>query len=496
MASIQTRNSVLAIVKETTEGTPVKPTLATDYVALQDDFTMEGGFNTLENAELKSSIGKAKSIIGSESPTASMSHYLRASGVEGQKPNYGLFLEASLGAVSTASTEYDTISGSTTSAIKVNTGEGAQFERGEALLIKDATNGYRIRAVDSISGDDLSLSFITPVATPAAVNLGKCVLYKPANTAHPTLTLWHYLGQGGALQAMAGSRVTSASFDISAGELINANYSLEGVGYYFDPIEVVAGDNEIHFDIGGGALSATIPAQLYKTPIELADAVAAGMTAAAGVAITCTYSSSTGKFTVVKASGTLDIDWLTGANSIGATLGFTADDTGALTYASDVAVDFSSPQSPTFDSSDPLAAKDNEVMMGLQSEYACFKASTVNMTIDTPKADIPSVCAASGKIGSIIQSREVTITVSALLEQYDAKQFERFRQNTDVKFQYSFGQKSGGNWVAGKAGCLYVPTATISAFSVSDADGLAQLDLELKAFVNANGDGEAYVAFV
>ncbi len=141
------------------------------------------------------------------------------------------------------------------------------------------------------------------------------------------------------------------------------------------------------------------------------------------------------------------------------------------------------------------ANQDNEVMLGTQDEYACFKASTVNMTIDTPKADIPSVCAASGKIGSIIQSREVTITVSALLEQYDAKQFERFRNGTEVKFQYTAGQKSGGNWIAGKVAALYSPTATISAFSVSDADGLAQLDLELKAFVNANGEGEVYVAF-
>jgi len=495
MASIQTRNSVLAIVKETTEGTPKAPTLASDYVALQDDFSMEGGFETLSSAELRNSLGVAKSIIGAESPTASLSHYFRASGVEGQAPGYGLLLEASLGSKSVASTEYDTVSGSTTSLIKVGVGEGANFSRGQSLLIKDATNSYRVRFVDSVATDDLALSFVTPVATPAAVNLGRSVCYRPTNDNHPTLTLWHYLGQGGALQAMAGSRVTSASFDISAGELINASYSLEGVGYYFDPIEVVAGSNVIHFDIGGSPLSATIPAQLYKTPIELADAVATGMTAAAGTTIGCTYSNTLGKYAVTKASGTLAIDWLTGANSIGATMGFTADDTGALAYTSDVALDFSSPQNPSFDSADPLAAKDNEVMLGTQDEYACFKASTVNMTIDTPKADIPSVCAASGKIGSIIQSREVTITVSALLEQYDAKQFERFRNGTEVKFQYTAGQKSGGNWIAGKVAALYSPTATISAFSVSDADGLAQLDLELKAFVNANGEGEVYVAF-
>lgn len=496
MASIQTKNSVLSIKKETTEGEPIKPDAATDYIALQDDFTMSGGFNLLSNAELKASIGAAKPIIGGEAPTASFSHYLRASGVAGQEPNYGVLLEAALGDKIVAGTEYDTVAGSTVSALKVGVGEGVQFERGQAVLIKDATNGYRIRALDGASGDDLSLSFVTPVATPAAVNLGKCVLYKPANSSHPTLTLWHYLGQGGALQAMAGSRVTSASFDISAGELINASYSLEGVGYYFDPIEVLLNQNNVVFDIGAGNITASIQPKLYKTPIELADAVAAAMTSKAGVAISVSYDNSNGKFTVSKASGTLAIKWGSGANSIGSTLGFATDDTGALSYESDVAIDFSSPHAPVFDDADPLAAKDNEVMIGLQSEYACFKASTVSMTIDTPKADIPSVCSASGVSGSIIQSRAVKVTVSALLEQYDAKQFERFRSNTEVKFQYSFGVKTGGNWTAGKAGCLYIPTATISSFNVTDANGLAQLDLELTAFVNASGDGEVFVAFV
>jgi len=81
MASIQTRSSVLALVTESTEGTPVVPTLATQFVALQDDFSMEPSFDTLENAELKASIGTAKPIQGAENPSASLSHYLRASGV-------------------------------------------------------------------------------------------------------------------------------------------------------------------------------------------------------------------------------------------------------------------------------------------------------------------------------------------------------------------------------------------------------------------------------
>ena len=498
MASIQTRNSVAAIVKEVAEGELKAPTSATQYIAVQDDFSMSANFENLDNSELKASIGAAKPIVGSEAPQSSFSHYLRHSAVEGQAPSYGPLLEACLGAVVTASTEYDTVAASTVSVIKVGSGEGAQLQRGQALLIKDSVNGYRIRGIDSVSGDNLNLGFQLPtgLAPAAGVNLGKCVLYKPANSGHPTLSIWDYKGQGGAIQAMSGARVTNASFDISAGQLINANYSLEGVEYFFDPIEVVTGANDIVFDIGGGPVTASVALGWYKTPHDLAAAVKTAISGAAAGTYTCTYDDATGMFTVTKSAGTLSIDWATGANSIGATLGFTSDDSGGLSYTSDVAQDYSSPHTPSFDAADPLAAKDNEVMVGLGTEFACFKASSVNLTIDTPKADIQSVCAVSGKDGSIIQSREVTVAVTALLEQYDAKQFERFRNGTEVKFQYSFGQKSGGNWIAGKCGMLYVPTAVIQSFNVTDTDGLATVELELKAFVNSSGEGEVYVAFV
>jgi hypothetical protein len=405
-----------------------------------------------------------------------------------------LVLEACLGGTSTASTEYDTVSGSTVAVLKVNTGEGAFWERGQAALIKDGTNGYRIRCIDSIATDDLNMSFNVPVAPASGVNLGKCVLYKPASVGHPTLSLWHYIGNSGALQALAGGRVTSAAFSMTAGELINASYSLEGVGYFFDPIVVVAGSNLIQFN-DGAPKTATIAVKAYKSPIELADAIATAFTAAAGATVTCVYSSTTGKFTLTKAAA-VGITWLTGTDSIGATIGFTADDVAVTTTTSDSAVSFASPQSPSYDTSDPLVAKDNEVMLGLATEYACFSASTVSFTVNTPKANINSICAQSGVSGSVINSREVTISVSALLNQYQAVEFERFRVGTAVKFQYSFGSKSAGNWTAGKSGALYCPSATISAFTIADADGLAQIDIELNAFVNSTGDGEVYVSFV
>ena len=40
MVAILTRNSVLGIKEEVTEGTPVVPAATTDFIALQPDFTL------------------------------------------------------------------------------------------------------------------------------------------------------------------------------------------------------------------------------------------------------------------------------------------------------------------------------------------------------------------------------------------------------------------------------------------------------------------------
>lgn len=500
--AIQTRNSALAIKVETTEGTPVSPTASTDYVALQDDFSMSPSFQSLDNAELKASIGKAKSLQGLEEPTASFSHYLRHSAVEGQAPNFGkTLLKAAFGTESVASTEYNTVSGSTTSVINVDTGEGATFQRGEALLIKDATNGYRIRGIESISSDALTLGFQVPTAPGTGVNLGKAVTYAPASTGHQTLSLWHYLGNGGAVQAMAGSRVTGVTVDATAGEFINASYDLEGVAYYFDPIEITSSTNKLDFDEGGSELNVLVEAKLYKDPNELAAALTTAMNAAGSDVHTVTYSSVTGKFTFVTDGTTLNILWNSGTNTAGtiaAKIGFSAaaDSTGATTYTSASAVSYASPQSPTFDSASPLVAKNNEVLFGDTTDYACFGASTLSFSMATPKTDILSMCAVSGKSGSVIQERTVTVSVTALLNQYDVANFTRFREGSNVKFQYSFGSKSGGNWVAGQCGMIFVPTATITSYEIADDNGLVSLNMELTAYVDDQGQGEAYISFV
>jgi hypothetical protein len=498
--AIATKSSVMAVVPEVVEGTPVAPGSATDYLAIQPDAAMTPAFESLTNDELRSSIGASKPILGIENPSFSMSHYLRASGSVAVAPNYGELIKACLGAESIASTEYDTVAASTVSVIKVGAGEGASFRRGEALLIKDGTNGFRIRYIHSISGDDLTIGFNLPTAPGTGVNLGRAVHYYPTNSAQPTVSVWHYLGNGGATQMLAGGRVVSISGTAEAGQLVNATYTVEGVAYYFNPVEITASTDTIDFD-DGAARVATIAAGWYKTPQDLAIAVETAMNASPSAdTFTVSYSNSTGRITIASSGATFELLFATGvsiAQSAGPKLGFAATDlTGALTYTGDAALSKVAPQTPSYDSADPVAAKNHEVMLGSATDFACFEASSVSFEIGTPKTNIPSICAASGVKGSVINERSVTFSVSALLEQHDASKFYSFYTGQEVRFQYSFGEKSGANWVPGKCGLFAVPSATITSFSVEDADGLIAVNLELQGFVDASGNDEVSLSFV
>ena len=502
MVAIQTRNSVLAITVESTEGTPVEPSASGEFIPLQDDAAMTAEFESLENAEIKQSIGSSKPIQGLENPSFSFSAYMKHSGVEGQAPQFNELMKAAFGSEEVNATEYDTIAASTTSVIKVDVGEGATFSKGEALLIKDATNGYSVRNVESISTDDLTLGFEIDNAPASGVNLGKSVFYSPANSGHQSLSLWHYLGNGGVTQMMAGARVVDMSISAEAGQLINCSYTIEGLEYFYNPVVIGSADSYIDWTDDGGTFAAQISLQTYKDPHALAAEIASKMNAQTGETITVSYQDADGKFSIAATGAVFSLLWNSGANTantLGDKIGFSvaADDTGSLSYISDSALDLSAPVSASYDSSNPVVAKNASVRLGDSDDNVCFEASSIAVTMSTPKANINSICASSGRSGSIINSREVTLSVSALLDQYESDKFRKFRENEDTRFMFNAGEKdSSGNWIAGKVVNMYMPSAVISSFNLADADGLVSLELELTAFVNSTGDGEFFMNFL
>lgn len=496
--------SVLAVMPEVTEGTPVAPGATTDFLALQPDASLKPSFDVLSNEELRSSIGKAKGILGFERPEMSFSHYLKHSGVEGTAPEYNELLQAVFGSETANGTQRTTTTGSTTSVCKLGAG-GTDFSRGFAVLIKDGTNGYSIRPVHSVATNDLTLGFNVANAPASGIGVGKCVNYTPANSAHQSLTAWMYRANGQAVEMIAGAKVTEFGFSASAGELINANFNMVGTKYYFNPITIGATDTKLDFTDDDGTFAATITAKVYRTPHELATAITDAMnTANSGETHTCTYSDTTGKFTIVSTGTVLSLLWNTGgnaANTIGDKIGFStaADDTGtaaATGYTSDNAQTYGASYTPAYDSSDPVAAKYHEVLLGDSTDTTCFEAASISFSMAMERSEVKSICAESGVNSILLTGREVTITISGLLDKYHAGEMNRFANNTATRFAYNFGTKSGGNWVAGTCGNLYIPTCTVTSFALTDLDSVVGVEIELKAYVDSSGNGEVYLNFL
>jgi len=493
--AILTRTSVLGIKKESTEGTLIDPSAATEYTTLREGFSFQGGVESITTNELTGQRETSAPILGKETPTASIPKYLKHSGVEGQAPDYGIMIESCLGTVTAHATEYDLIAGSTngTSAarasLNVDTGEGAQFEKGQAVLVKDLTNGYKIRNVQAISTDALKMNFNLNAAPASGVKLGKAVHYEPSISNPPTLSAHLYQGSSSSAfhNAIAGCRVTSMNINLPAGGLGEITFDMEGTKFYFNPVRITSSTKYIDFIDSSSTVAAILTEKVYKTPIELASEIATKMSGVSVDVISCSFDSTSGKFTISSSGTVLTLEFGTGANlanSAALKIGFTAaDKTLALTYTSDNAQSYDSPYTPSYDSSDKIVVKNAELLIGDFFETNCRAAIDASFVVSAPKQDANSVCAETGVNESVSLSLESTFSATIQLAKHEVAMFDKFINNTTAQLMFNCGIKDGaGNWVAGKCVNICMMNAKISADVIADNAGIAVLQIEAKGF--------------
>mgnify|MGYP001568285568 CR=1 FL=1 len=483
------RGSVFAIKEETTAGTLIVPTAGTDFIPLKSGFAMEFSVEELASEELLNDEGSAKGLSGFESVSGTHGAYLKTSEVAGTAPDAGLLFESCLGDTSVETTEYLTTAASTVSLVKLASG-GSSKEDGEAIMVKDTTNGYSIRNIDSISTNDLSINFNLDAAPATGLGIGKAVLYKPGST-HKSFSAWLYNGNGGVLQAAAGCRVSGITMNFAAGQQADVEFTYEGAKYYLNPIVITASTDTFNItddDVTDAAI--TVPAGIYD-PIDLATAIAAALNASASTEVyTCVYSNVTGKFTIATATSTVfSILWNTGtdvAQSIATKIGFTtaADSTGALTYTSSNAQSYAAGFTPSYDNAGNIVVKDAEFFMGDATDNLCRCARTISIAISTPTTNLESICSETGIQEKVILSREVTLTAELVVNKYDVMLFNKLKNNTGLKAMVNIGPKSAGNWVPGKCVNVYLRNATVSQHTVS-GDDFVLLNVTLKGFVTS-----------
>lgn len=499
MSAILTRSSILAAKEETTEGTLEAIASGSDFIQLREGFTLQNENEVIDTDSLTNDIGKSKSIVVGENPSASIPLYNKHSDVEGQEPEFGILIESCMGDKTVISTERDTVAGSTVSVLNVDTGEGASsFEEGQAVLVKDGTNGYSIRNVNSISTDALTLGFNLSNAPASGVNLGKPILYKPAATGHPTFSLYRFQSETSSAfkDAIAGCRTTALAMEFPARDLATISPEIEGLNFYWDYLVVDATNDDFDITDDGGNVTGSITQKAYKTPIALADEIATKLSAASVDVITCVYSSSTGKFTIESDGATFELNCST-ANSVFAAIGFGAIDlTGATGYTAATAFSYDAPYTPSFDASDPIKVVDSELLLGDVDEITCRSASNVSINIGTPKTDVLSICAENGKSETLILEREVILTATLILQPYEAEIFDRSINNTTTPLMFNTGVKDNtGNWTAGKCINVFFQAASLTGTTVADQDGYSVINLEAKGFVTS-GEKDVYINYI
>ena len=517
MANLQ-KASVFAVKQESTPGTPVVPTAGTDFIPLKAGSQMTAAIEELTNDEIQNDLGAPKSLTGKETPTGSHPIYLKNSEVEGQAPEYGVLIESVLGASSTAGAEFNTVAASTVSLLKVDAGEGSTYEVGEAVLVKDGINGYSIRNITSVATDDLNLNFNLGTAPAAGVDLGQAVLYKPATVNIPTFTSWMYRSSSACIEAIAGCKTNSMNMTFTSGQQAECEFSYEGTKYFFNPIVITASNKYVDVTDDGGTIVVTLTEGVYKDPIEFATHIntvmGTALLASGGDDFSCTYSSTTGLYTMVTTTGTLfSILWKTGAHGadilddhVGTTIGFSdaADSTGALTYSSALAINMAPTSvtniinqtalTPTYDEADNIVVKSAELLIGDATDNVCRKASVVNVTIDSTSVDADSICAQSGVFEKVAVGRTVTMTATLILATNESHLFNKYINNTTTQAMLNIGPKSAGNWVAGKCVNIFLGNAVINGHVVG-GDDFITLELTIKGFVSSTKK-DGYINYV
>lgn len=495
---VSSKAASVALVKEITQSVPVAVGSATDFTAIQDDFSMSPGFETAESAEVANSIMPTKSVIVGEAPTGSMSHYLRPSGIIAQAPDYGLLLEAGLGKLKVVSAEQTVLVGSTISEILVT--DASEYEKGDLILVK-STSGYEVRPIESVSGNTISLRFNLDQVPTVGVGIGRPVTYQLENDSDliPTFTAHYFLP--GVYQMMAGCRVTTVDATFTAKDLINCSFSFEGTKFFYNSLTIDASNESLDFFVGATEYNISIKNDVYKTPITLAEQIELAMNAA-GSGETFVVSYDTNGFFTISAVGAFDLLWDTGVNNattIGDILGYdtAADLTGLTSYKSEGAINLDSGFVPTYDELGPLVGKGNVTFIGSEkTDNICLDADEVTYSINNTKTDLNSLCAESGVAGSLLTARTNEISVSAYTTKYDTSKFQALNNGDVVSFFHAAGNKLGGNFKEGEIAGCYCSHAVISGLEFEDSDGVSKVSYTLSAFAPNDSTQPSFIGFV
>lgn len=242
MAQGVKKNTTWAVMPEVTEGTYVPPALASDYVqTLIDGSEMNPTKELLSRSVSNGSLGESTPRTGIKSVGGSLVCEARADATPGAKPEYHNLMLSALGTTKSTtqstSSDADDVGGNPYSdkVIRLADADASKYEVGDIVMTKRA-GAYHASPITSVNNVIGEVEIVLLIADPAGpyvdgIVIEAMTLYKPADQAHPPLSISKWI-EGAVLEQATGCKVTSVSLEnFSTGQLPTFNFAFEGLSF-------------------------------------------------------------------------------------------------------------------------------------------------------------------------------------------------------------------------------------------------------------------------
>jgi hypothetical protein len=121
----------------------------------------------------------------------------------------------------------------------------------------------------------------------------------------------------------------------------------------------------------------------------------------------------------------------------------------------------------------------------------CATSATIQITKETE--DVDCICEETGTKGKVATQRVVTISAEIILDKHDVSLFKAMKDNDELKVMLNVGEKSGGNYRAGRSFNFYAPNAGVTEFTTA-GENFIVANVTVKAFFD--DDGQCFVNFL
>lgn len=229
MADLYKNFTSIAIKSEAQEGEYVAPAAGADFVeAMIDGNNINKSREVIERGVVTNSITKSTPRLGAYEVSGELQVEMKANGVEGAAPEFGLLLESVLGGKRSKAT-VNTTTDNTVGLLKVAATAG--FNVGDIVLVKDAGK-YHLSPIKAIVTDtSLELEIAMAEAPANGCAIAAYQSYVGANSGHANFSVTKYMNDALAEKAW-GCKVNSLSLnDFTPNGIAKFAFGYEGMGY-------------------------------------------------------------------------------------------------------------------------------------------------------------------------------------------------------------------------------------------------------------------------